>query len=70
MFFVKFLDLIVITVPPCITITMTSSTILAIKKLENKKISCRIPTKINEGGLVNLACFDKTGILTKDFMNF
>ncbi len=67
---VKFLDLITITVPPGLPVSMTFGIIFALEKLKDKQIFCISPNKIISGGRVNHACFDKTGTLTEDFMDF
>jgi cation-transporting ATPase 13A2 len=61
---IKFLDLITITVPPGLPVSMTFGIIFAIEKLKNKDIFCISPNKIISGGRVKHACFDKTGTLT------
>lgn len=67
---IKFLDLITITVPPGLPVSMTFGIIHAIEKLKNKDIYCVSPNKVIMGGLVDFICFDKTGTLTEDFMDF
>ena len=67
---VKFLDLITITVPPGLPVSMTFGIIFALEKLKDKKIYCTSPNKVVAGGMVDFACFDKTGTLTEDFMDF
>ena len=64
------LDLITITVPPTLPISMTIGIIYAIKKLKNKDIFTISPNQIIEGGLLDTMCFDKTGTLTNDSMDF
>lgn len=68
--FVKFLDLITITVPPGLPVSMTFGIIFALEKMKDKKIFCSSPNKVVYGGLINCLCFDKTGTLTEDFMDF
>lgn len=68
--FVKFLDLITITVPPGLPVSMTFGIIFALEKMKSKKIFCSSPNKVIHGGLTNWVCFDKTGTLTEDFMDF
>lgn len=68
--FIKFLDLIVITVPPALPVSMAFGVIYAIGKLKNKSIFCIEETKVITGGVVSFSCFDKTGTLTEDFMDF
>ena len=66
----KILDLITVTVPPGLPISMTFGIIYAVDKMKKKQIFCISPNKIIPGGQVNLICFDKTGTLTEDFMDF
>lgn len=67
---VKFLDLITVTVPPGLPVSMTFGIVHAVQKLKNKNIFCISPNKVIMGGLVDFICFDKTGTLTEDFMDF
>lgn len=67
---IKFLDLITITVPPGLPVSMTFGIIHAIEKLKRKEIFCVSPNKVIMGGLVDMICFDKTGTLTEDYMDF
>lgn len=68
--FIKFLDLIVITVPPALPVSMAFGVIYAIEKLKSKSIFCIEENKVITGGVVSFSCFDKTGTLTEDFMDF
>ena len=68
--FVKLGDLITVTVPPGLPISMTFGIVFALEKLKNKKIFCTSPNKIITGGMTDMICFDKTGTLTEDFMDF
>jgi cation-transporting P-type ATPase 13A2 len=68
--FVKFLDLITITVPPALPISMTAGIIYALEKLKKKEIFCIEESRVITGGVVSFCCFDKTGTLTEDFMDF
>lgn len=68
--FIKFLDLIVITVPPALPVSMAFGVIYAIEKLKDKSIFCIEESKVITGGVVSFSCFDKTGTLTEDFMDF
>ena len=67
---VKFLDLVTVTVPPGLPISMTFGIVYAMEKMKKKKIFCISPNKTILGGMTNLICFDKTGTLTEDFMDF
>ena len=66
----KFFDIITITVPPGLPISMTFGIIYAVDKMKTKDIFCISPNKVIAGGLVDFICFDKTGTLTHDFMDF
>lgn len=68
--FIKFLDLITITVPPALPISMALGVVYAIEKLKSKQIFCIENNRVIIGGVVNFCCFDKTGTLTEDFMDF
>ena len=63
------MDLITITVPPGLPVSMTFGIIFAVEKMEKKDIYCVSPSKVISGGLVDFLCFDKTGTLTEDYMN-
>lgn len=67
---IKFFDLITITVPPGLPISMTFGIIYAVEKMKKKDIFCISPNKVISGGLVDKICFDKTGTLTEDYMDF
>ena len=58
------LDLITITVPPTLPLSLTIGTNFALICLRAKKIFCISPGRINMAGKVKLFCFDKTGTLT------
>ncbi len=62
---IKFLDMITITVPAALPVSMTIGIIHAVEKLNAKNIFCISPNKVLMGGLVNFICFDKTGTLTE-----
>ncbi len=68
--FLKILDIIVITVPPALPVSMAFGVIYAVDKLKNKSIFCIDQSKVITGGVVGFCCFDKTGTLTEDFMDF
>ena len=61
---VKFLDLITVTVPPGLPVSMTFGIIFALEKMKVKSIFCTSPNKTVVGGMTNHLCFDKTGTLT------
>ena len=60
----KFFDLITITVPPGLPVSMTFGIIYAVDRLEKKKIFCIAQNKVISGGMIEFCCFDKTGTLT------
>lgn len=66
----KFFDLITITVPPALPVSMTFGIIYAIDRLESKSIFCIAQSKVIAGGMIEFCCFDKTGTLTEDYMDF
>jgi len=66
----KFFDLITITVPPALPVSMTFGIIYAIERLETKSIFCIAQSKVIAGGMIEFCCFDKTGTLTEDYMDF
>lgn len=66
----KFFDLITITVPPALPVSMTFGIIYAIDRLETKNIFCIAQSKVIAGGMIEFCCFDKTGTLTEDYMDF
>ncbi len=67
---IKFIDLILIAVPPALPVSMTFGIIYAIEKLQKKSIFCISQNKVITGGMIEFACFDKTGTLTQDYMDF
>jgi cation-transporting P-type ATPase 13A2 len=66
----KFFDLITITVPPALPVSMTFGIIYAVERLESKNIFCIAQNKVILGGMIEFSCFDKTGTLTEDYMDF
>jgi len=60
------LDVITITVPPTLPISMLIGIVYAVDKLKKKEIYSISPNQIIEGGLLDIMCFDKTGTLTYD----
>jgi P-type E1-E2 ATPase len=67
---VSFLDLVAITVPAALPVSMAFGVINSISKLKKKSIFCIEENKVIVGGDVSFCCFDKTGTLTEDFMDF
>lgn len=64
-----YLDLITITVPPALPTCLQIGITFALKRLNQKKIYCIQPQKVNIAGNVSIMCFDKTGTLTEDGLN-
>jgi P-type E1-E2 ATPase len=67
---VSFLDLVAITVPAALPVSMALGIIYSIQKLKEKSIFCIEQQKVIAGGDVSFCCFDKTGTLTEDYMDF
>ncbi|OMJ79978.1 hypothetical protein SteCoe_19847 [Stentor coeruleus] len=68
-FVLKLFDLITISVPPALRLTMTIGIVYSMRRLKKKKINCISQSAINCSGRVSVVCFDKTGTLTKDEMS-
>nr|CDS34346.1 cation transporting atpase worm [Hymenolepis microstoma] len=62
----KALDMITIAVPPALPMAMTVGMAFAQRRLKKKNIFCINPSVINVCGVINVACFDKTGTITED----
>ncbi|VDO13719.1 unnamed protein product [Rodentolepis nana] len=62
----KALDMITIAVPPALPMAMTVGMAFAQRRLKQKNIFCINPSVINVCGVINVACFDKTGTITED----
>jgi cation-transporting ATPase 13A2 len=62
----KLCDLITVTVPPSLPVSLSTGVLISLGHLNNSKIFCISPNKIVEGGYVDTICFDKTGTLTVD----
>ncbi|KAL5972016.1 putative cation-transporting ATPase 13A3 [Taenia solium] len=60
------LDLITIVVPPALPVAMTVGIAFAQGRLKRKNIFCINPSVINVCGIIDVACFDKTGTITED----
>ena len=67
---ISFLDLVAMTVPAALPVSMAFGVIYSINKLKKKGIFCIEENKVITGGDVSFCCFDKTGTLTEDFMDF
>ena len=65
----KLLDLITISVPPALPLTMTIGIGYSMGRLGDHKISCIRPPAVSSSGRVSVICFDKTGTLTQDKMS-
>ncbi|KAL7063632.1 hypothetical protein AAHC03_0913 [Spirometra sp. Aus1] len=59
-------DLITIVVPPALPVAMTVGIVFAQGRLKKRQIFCMNPSAINACGVINVACFDKTGTITED----
>ncbi|VUZ51202.1 unnamed protein product [Hymenolepis diminuta] len=62
----KALDMITIAVPPALPMAMTVGMAFAQSRLKKKNVFCINPSVINVCGVINVACFDKTGTITED----
>ncbi|KAH9285429.1 putative cation-transporting ATPase W08D2.5 [Echinococcus granulosus] len=59
-------DLITVAVPPALPVAMTVGIAFAQGRLKKKNIFCINPSVINVCGIIDVACFDKTGTITED----
>jgi cation-transporting ATPase 13A2 len=64
------MDLVTVTIPPGLPVSMTLGIIYAVEKMQKKNIFCTSQNNIIKGGRVNQVCFDKTGTLTENYMDF
>ncbi|KAL5111345.1 putative cation-transporting ATPase [Taenia crassiceps] len=62
----KAFDLITVAVPPALPAAMTVGIAFAQGRLKKKSIFCINPSVINVCGVIDVACFDKTGTITED----
>ncbi|KAM7542994.1 hypothetical protein Aperf_G00000019280 [Anoplocephala perfoliata] len=62
----KALDMITIAVPPALPMAMTVGIAFAQSRLKKQDIFCINPSVINVCGVIDVACFDKTGTITED----
>jgi cation-transporting ATPase 13A2 len=62
----RFLNLIVICVPPALPAAMSCGVAFAIFRLKSQKIFCISPPRVNLSGRITTFVFDKTGTLTED----
>jgi len=62
----RFLNLIVICVPPALPAAMGVGVAFAIFRLKNSRIFCISPPRVNLSGRITTFVFDKTGTLTED----
>lgn len=62
----RFLNLIVICVPPALPAAMSCGVAFAIFRLKNQRIFCISPPRVNLSGRITTFVFDKTGTLTED----
>lgn len=56
---IRTLDIITIVVPPALPAAMTVGTVYSQNRLKKLGIFCISPPRINIGGKIKLACFDK-----------
>ncbi|KAJ3300982.1 hypothetical protein HDU93_006990, partial [Gonapodya sp. JEL0774] len=64
------LDIITTAIPPALPIVLTVGTGMALTRLRRKKVFCIDPGRINLAGRVNVMCWDKTGTLTTEGLQF
>ena len=62
----RFLNLIVICVPPALPAAMSCGVAFAIFRLKGQRIFCISPPRVNLAGRITTFVFDKTGTLTED----
>lgn len=62
----RFLNLIVICVPPALPAAMSCGVAFAIFRLKQQRIFCISPPRVNLSGRITTFVFDKTGTLTED----
>jgi cation-transporting ATPase 13A2 len=62
----RFLNLIVICVPPALPAAMSCGVAFAIFRLKKQRIFCISPPRVNLSGRITTFVFDKTGTLTED----
>jgi len=58
------INIILVTVPPALPVSMKIGVIYALERLKKKQIYCIAPNRVISGGSIDLCCFDKTGTLT------
>ncbi|TYZ60869.1 hypothetical protein PybrP1_001441 [[Pythium] brassicae (nom. inval.)] len=67
---VSSLDLVTIAVPPALPLVLTIGVGFALTRLEAAGIFCINSQRINLAGHVDCFCFDKTGTLSSDHLDF
>ncbi|DAZ92877.1 TPA: hypothetical protein N0F65_011580 [Lagenidium giganteum] len=67
---VSSLDLVTIAVPPALPLVLTVGVGFALTRLEAADIFCINSQRINLSGHVDCFCFDKTGTLSSDHLDF
>ncbi|GLE02926.1 hypothetical protein PINS_up011790 [Pythium insidiosum] len=67
---VSSLDLVTIAVPPALPLVLTVGVGFALTRLEAAAIFCINSQRINLAGHVDCFCFDKTGTLSSDHLDF
>lgn len=65
------LDLITIAVPPALPVVLTAGVGFALSRLESQAdVACIDAARVNIAGHVDCFCFDKTGTLSSDHLDF
>ncbi|KAL3664992.1 hypothetical protein V7S43_010167 [Phytophthora oleae] len=64
-------DLITIAVPPALPVVLTAGVGFALSRLENQAdVTCIDAARMNIAGHIDCFCFDKTGTLSSDHLDF
>ncbi|GAM23432.1 hypothetical protein SAMD00019534_066070 [Acytostelium subglobosum LB1] len=64
------MDLITIVIPPALPLAMSVGTGFALVRLKKRGIFCISPPRLNMAGKIQVFCFDKTGTITEDGLDF
>ncbi|RLN57949.1 hypothetical protein BBJ28_00002602 [Nothophytophthora sp. Chile5] len=65
------LDLVTIAVPPALPVVLTAGVGFAISRLERQAdVGCIDAARVNVAGHIDCFCFDKTGTLSSDHLDF
>ncbi|KAG7396002.1 hypothetical protein PHYBOEH_002908 [Phytophthora boehmeriae] len=69
--FTSALDLITIAVPPALPVVLTAGVGFALSRLESQAdVACIDAARMNVAGHIDCFCFDKTGTLSSDHLDF